>query len=67
MDDVGPYRQDDVNVSLKHAMARTEAIAATADANFTAARDVEDSVRKMESEHAAALAGAYTRPLFGST
>jgi hypothetical protein len=42
------------NVALKFNLRHyTEAIAATADANFTAARDVE--------------AGAYTRPLFGST
>ena len=48
-------QRDDAEVALKQAMLRMEAMEARANANFAAAKEVEDSVRRMESEHAAAL------------
>jgi len=48
-------QRDDAEVALKQAVLRMEAMEARANANFAAAKEVEDSVRRMESEHAAAL------------
>ena len=47
--------RDDAVTTLQHALRRMETFEARANANFAMARDVEDSVRRMESAHAAAL------------
>lgn len=53
--EMAEMQRDDANASLKLAMQRMETVEARANANFAAAKEVEDSVRRMESEHAAAL------------